>query len=261
MKRRYFVVINNDTLLPYIIFNKEIKYDENITLCPITMRDYIDFKLFSQSITIRKNSIFRDKKIIKMNYLDFLLYCYGDKELEKQYKIDHLSQYYYYAIQLLQLCCKNSEIKINQQTGQITINKKLITAKIFDDLRRIIIIQNGIDFNIDEFINHDTEKRLQKAQNILIKDNNTANIEDYIDSLVIAINTTEDAIMNMSIRKFWRYIKRYQLHENYTFIKTGECSGMISLKEPIKHWITSLDEDDKFKHLKTDENKLRSKIN
>ena len=74
------------------------------------------------------------------------------------------------------------------------------------------------------------------------------------------MSTTEEYIKNMTIRKFWRYIKRYQLHEGYTIAKTGECSGMVTFKEPIKHWMISLEEDDKFKDLKTDENSLKGKI-
>lgn len=66
--------------------------------------------------------------------------------------------------------------------------------------------------------------------------------------------------MDMTIRKFWRYIRRYQLHEGYTIAKTGEFSGMVSFKEPIKHWMISLEDDDKYKHLKTDENELRGKV-
>lgn len=254
------VNINKDTLLPFLIYNKPIKYSEHITLYPITMKDYISFQVFSQSITIRKNSTFHDKRIIKMTYLDFLFYCLNHKELEKQYKINELSQYYFYAIQLLQLCCKESEIKINQKTGQFYINDEIITPQIFDDLRRIIIIQNDIDFDIDEFLNYDTEQQLLKARKNLNKNIDKANIEDYIDSLVIAMNVTEEKIMHMTIRKFWRYIKRYQLHENYTIAKTGECSGMVKYKEPIKHWMISLEEEDKYKNLKTDEQSLKNKI-
>lgn len=252
--------IKKETLFPLLIYNKPVKYTENIILYPVTMNDIVTFQALSQSITVRKNSTFHEKQIIKMTYLDFLLYCLGNEELEKQYKIIGLSQYFFYAIQLLQLCCKDAEIKLNQQTGQIIINGEVITPQIFDDLRRIIIIQNDIDFDIDEFLNYDTEQRLLKAQKHLDRDNDKANIEDYIDSLVIAMHTTEDRIMDMTIRKFWRYIKRYNLHENYTIMRTGECSGMVSYKEPIKHWMISLEEDDKYKHLKTDENELRSKI-
>lgn len=252
--------IKKETLFPLLIYNKPVKYTENIILYPVTMNDIVTFQALSQSITVRKNSTFHEKQIIKMTYLDFLLYCLGNEELEKQYKIIGLSQYFFYAIQLLQLCCKDAEIKLNQQTGQIVINGEVITPQVFDDLRRIIIIQNDIDFDIDEFLNYDTEQRLLKAQKDLDKDKDKANIEDYIDSLVIAMHTTEDRIMEMTIRKFWRYVKRYNLHENYTIMRTGECSGMVSFKEPIKHWMVSLEEDDKYKHLKADENELRSKI-
>ena len=254
------VEIKKETLFPLLIYNKPVKYTENIILYPVTMNDIITFQALSQSITVRKNSTFHEKQIIKMTYLDFLLYCLGNEELEKQYKIIGLSQYFFYAIQLLQLCCKDAEIKLNQQTGQIIINDEVITPQMFDDLRRIIIIQNDIDFDIDEFLNYDTEQRLLKAQKDLDKDKDKANIEDYIDSLVIAMHTTEDRIMEMTIRKFWRYIKRYNLHEYYTIMRTGECSGMVSFKEPIKHWMISLEEDDKYKHLKADENEIRGKI-
>lgn len=255
------VKINKDILAPYLLFNKPIKYDTHITLYPVIMNDVLTFQILIQSITVRKNSIFRDKKIIKMSYLDFLFYCLGNKELETTYKISGLSQYYFYAVQLLQLCCKDTEIKLNEQTGKIYINSELITPQIFDDLRRIIIIQNGVNFNIDEFMNQDTENRLLKIKQDANKNNNEASLEDYIDSLIIALNSSEEKIMNMSIRKFWRYIKRYQLYENYTISKTGECSGMVKFKEPIKYWMVSLKEnEDKYKNFKANETELRSKI-
>lgn len=254
------VEIKKETLFPLLIYNKPVKYTENIILYPVTMNDIVTFQALSQSITVRKNSTFHEKQIIKMTYLDFLLYCLGNEELEKQYKIIGLSQYFFYAIQLLQLCCKDAEIRLNQQTGQIVINNEVITPQVFDDLRRIIIIQNDIDFDIDEFLNYDTEQRLLKAQKDLDKNRDKANIEDYIDSLVIAMHTTEDRIMEMTIRKFWRYVKRYNLHENYTIMRTGECSGMVSFKEPIKHWMVSLEEDDKYSNLKANEEEIRSKV-
>ena len=161
--------IKKETLFPLLIYNKPVKYTENIILYPVTMNDIVTFQALSQSITVRKNSTFHEKQIIKMTYLDFLLYCLGNEELEKQYKIIGLSQYFFYAIQLLQLCCKDAEIKLNQQTGQIVINGEVITPQVFDDLRRIIIIQNDIDFDIDEFLNYDTEQRLLKAQKDLTR--------------------------------------------------------------------------------------------
>ena len=252
--------ITKESLLPFLIYNKPFPYKEYISLHPITMNNIISFQFLSKSITVRKNSIFREKKIIKMNYLDFLFYCFGNEEIEAEYKITGLSQYLYYFIELIRLCCYEVKINIGEHFGELYINNILITPQIFDDLRRIIIIQNGIDLDIDEFLNYDTEQRLLKAQQDQNKNNDKSDIEDYIDSLVIALNITEERVMNMTIRKFWRYIKRYQLHEGYTIAKTGECSGMVSFKEPIKYWMISLDEDDKYKDLKADEEALKSKI-
>lgn len=249
--------ISKEYLLPFLIYNKPITYN-NITLYPVTMNDVIMFQTFSNSITVRKNSIFRNKHIIKMSYLDFLFYSFGNTDLENEYKISDLSKYLYFALQLLQLCCKDQEVKIFQTN--IFINNEIVTPEIFDDIRRIIIIQNEIDFNIDEFINYDTEQKLLNAQHSVNKEENKANIEDYIDSLIIAMNISEERVMHMTIRKFWRYIKRYQLHEGYTIAKTGECSGMVSFKEPIKHWMVSLEVDDKYKNIKMDENELKSKV-
>ena len=253
-------MINKSDLFFFLIYNKPFVYNSNITIYPVTMRDIMSFQIVSQSITVKKNSTFRDKKIIKMNYLDFLFYSFNNKELESQYNIPELSYYLLYFVQLLKLCCKTDNIHFGNQANQLYINNILITPEIFDDIRRIIIIQNDIDFDIDEFINYDTEQRLLRAQKDITKEESKSNIEDYIDSLIVAMNVTEERVMNMTVRKFWRYIKRYQLHEGYTIAKTGEYSGMVSFKQPIEHWMKSLEEDDKYKHLKTDENELTSKI-
>ena len=253
--------IDKDTLYPFLVYNQPINYDDNIILYPISMKDFFSFQIMSKAITVRKNSIFRDKKIIKMSYLDFLIYSFKNSELEEQYEIAGLSQYLVLAIQLIQLCCKDAEIRINIEKGiQIYINDVLLTHNVFDDLRRIIIIQNDIDFDIDEFINYDTQKQLEKSQQYLNRKSEKVGIEDYIDSLVIAMNTTEDVVMNMSIRKFWRYLKRYQLFESYKILKTGECSGMVTFKEPIKYWMSSLDIEDKYGHLKANEDEIRGKM-
>ena len=45
-------------------------------------------------------------------------------------------------MQLLQLCCQNQEVKITQEG--LSINNEIITPEVFEDLRRIIIIQNDI---------------------------------------------------------------------------------------------------------------------
>lgn len=249
--------ITKDLLSPYLIYSKPYQYGK-IVLYPVSMEQVIEFMYLKESIIIRKDSTFRDKNIIKMTYLEFLIYCYLHPEVDEKYKIKGLHNYFLFAIELLQIVCRDQEFRLIDDA--LYINGENVTPEVFDDLRRIIIIQNGIDFNIDEFIHFDTEQALKKAQNSINKNDDKADIEDYIDSLCVALGYSEEQVMKMSIRKFWRYIKRYNLHENYTICKTGEQSGMVKYKEPIKFWISSIDEEDQYKEVKANEGEIRSKV-
>lgn len=256
------VEINKDTLFPYLIYNKEIKYNEHITLYPIKMKDIITFQQYQMALTLRKDAIFQDKQIIKMGYLEFIKYACRNDELAQKYNIPLLPFYYDFIIGILQLTCgEDVEIKYNTSTLDFSINDFLITDEVFDDLRKIIIIQNDIDFDIDEFMNIDTVKALEKAREFEAKKNKEkADIEDYIDSIIIGLKVTEDYVSNLTIRKFWRYIKRINKHEEYEACRSGQMSGMVTFKEPIQHWMTSIEVTDKYENLKTDEEELRSKI-
>ena len=254
--------ISKDTLFPYLIYNKEIKYNEHITLYPIKMKDIITFQQYQIALTLRKDAIFQDKQIIKMGYLEFIKYACRNDELAKKYNMPLLPFYYDFIIGILQLTCgEDVEIKYNTSTLDFSINDFLVTDEVFDDLRKIIIIQNDIDFDIDEFMNIDTVKALEKAREFEAKKNKEkADIEDYIDSIIIGLKVTEDYVSNLTIRKFWRYIKRINKHEEYEACRSGQMSGMVTFKEPIQHWMTSIEVTDKYENLKTDEEELRSKI-
>ena len=256
------VEISKDTLFPYLIYNKEIKYNEHITLYPIKMKDIITFQQYQMALTLRKDAIFQDKQIIKMGYLEFIKYACRNDELAQKYNIPLLPFYYDFIIGVLQLTCgEDVEIKYNTSTLDFSINDFLITDEVFDDLRKIIIIQNDIDFDIDEFMNIDTVKALEKAREFEAKKNKEkADIEDYIDSIIIGLKVTEEYVSNLTIRKFWRYIKRINKHEEYEACRSGQMSGMVTFKEPIQHWMTSIEVTDKYENLKTDEEELRSKI-
>ena len=254
--------ISKDTLFPYLIYNKEVKYNEHITLYPIKMKDIITFQQYQIALTLRKDAIFQDKQIIKMGYLEFIKYACRNDELAKKYNMPLLPFYYDFIIGVLQLTCgEDVEIKYHTSTLDFSINDFLVTDEVFDDIRKIIIIQNDIDFDIDEFMNIDTVKALEKAREFEAKKNKEkADIEDYIDSLIIGMKVTEEYVSNLTIRKFWRYIKRINKHEEYEACRSGQMSGMVTFKEPIQHWMTSIEVTDKYENHKTDEDELRSKI-
>lgn len=256
------VDINKQSLQSFLIFNKEIPYNKFITLYPIHMKDYLSFQQFQLALTLRKDSIFRKKEFIKMGYLEFIQYACRNMSLAEEYKLTFLPFYYDFIIGILQLACgEEAKIKYSPTTLEITINDFVITNSVFDDLRRIIIIQNDIDFDIDEFMNIDTVHALEKAREFEAKKKKeTANIEDYIDSLIVSLKMTEEYVSNLTIRKFWRYIKRINKHEEYIACRSGQMSGMVTFKEPLQHWMTSMEVLDKDENFKTDESEVRNKV-
>lgn len=254
--------IDKQALLPLLIFNQEIKYNEQITLYPVKMKHIVDFQQCQMTLTLRKDAIFREKNILKMDYLDFIKYAFRNAELSRQYEMPLLPFYYDFLLKIFQLVCgENANITYDSSTLDIFINGCKITNSILDDLRRIIILQNDIDFDTDEFMNIDTVKALERAREFEEKKHKEkADIEDYIDSLIIGLKVTEEYVSNLTIRKFWRYIKRLNKYEEYQACRHGQMSGMVTFSEPIQHWMTSIEVVDKYQDLKTDEGELRSKV-
>lgn len=255
------VTYDKKTLAPFLMYSTPITFKEKITLYPVSMEHVMEFQGLSKSITFRKDSRIGDKKILKMTYLEFLFYAIDHPELNLLFEdTPDLSKYLQYLFLLLRLVCPNQEISFYENTGNLVINGCEITHDEFDDIRRIIILQNGINFDIDEFLNYETEMSLKKAEQKMSQGADPVTTEDYIDAMCVALHLSEEEIKNMSIRKFYRIVKRQKLHEDYTIMRTGEMSGMVKFKQPLKYWIRSTDEDDKYAHLKADEGELRSKM-
>lgn len=253
---------NVQNLYPFLLFDKEIKYNEKITLYPVKMKDILLFQQCQMAFTLRKDSIFQEKEIIKMQYLDFIKYACKNYELAEKYSLFFLPVYYDLILQLLKAVCgESAKITYNQNTLDFFINGVLITNEIFDDLRKIILIQNDIDFDIDEFMNIDTVNALEKAREFESKKNREkAGIEDYIDSLIVSLKVSEEYVSNLTVRKFWRYIKRISRREEYQSCRMAQMSGMVTFKEPVQHWMTGIETTDKYESIKTNEEELRSKL-
>lgn len=73
------------------------------------------------------------------------------------------------------------------------------------------------------------------------------------------MQVSEEYVANLTIRKFWRYIKRIHKYEEYLTCRSGQMSGMVTFKEPLQHWMSSLETVDPYDSLKTNESELRNK--
>lgn len=253
--------INKQLLQPYLMFDDPIVYNEKLILHPVKMKDFLTFQKYQYAFTVRKDAVFRDKKIIKMTYLEFIKHACRNSELAEKYNMPLLPFYYDFIIAMLQIICgDDAEIKYRNDLS-FSVNDFEISDEVFDDIRRIFFIQNNIDFDIDEFMNIETVQAFEKASEFEAKKKKEdSDIEDYIDSLIIELKISEEFVKNLTIRKFWRYIKRINKHEEYQICRTAGMSGWVSFKEPLQHWMTSIEVKDRYENLKTDEEELRSKI-
>lgn len=235
-----------------------------VTVYPVTMKNYYSLQAFSEGITFRKESRLPDINMIKMTYLEFLLCTANNTELAEKYEIPHLPMFWTYALSLLCIACKIEPKQIGVEIDKgdnkiyLILNGIKFNSKQFDNLRRIIIAQNGIDYDIDTFINYDTEKALNAPDPSAKNDSST--LEDYIDSLCVAINCSAKEVADMPVRKFWRYIQRINQRDTYIICKTGEAGGMVTYKEPIRHWMSNINNIDKYKDKIIDEQTLKNKI-
>jgi hypothetical protein len=252
--------INQSVLEQSLYFSLPYDYNGLFKIYPIKMSQILEYKTYVQSILVRKDSIFPIPQIIQADYLDFLKYVDNNVELEIQYQVPNLHLFYGFFLLLLRLVCQDQEIKFNQNTKEIAIGEITLTGEIVDDIRRIVIAQNDEDFDIDEFLNRETEERLNKAQRDLNKNENPPTIEDRIDSLMVGLHMSNEEISNLTIRKFDRLLKRVITYEEYKTSTLALKTGMVKFKDPIKHWTSPIEVEDRYKNVKSDETALRDKI-
>lgn len=274
--------INQSILEQSLYFSLPYDYNGLFKIYPTKMSQILEYKTYVQSILVRKDSVFPIKQILRLDYFDFLKFIDSNIELEIQYQLPNLHLFYQFFVRLLTLVCQdeNQIVQYNDVTKDIAIMVKIpsnpnengteklepkmnvikLTGEMVDDIRRIIIAQNDEDFDIDEFMNRETEERLNKAQRDLNPNEQSPTIEDRIDSLTVGLHMNVEEICNLTIRKFNRLLKRVITYEEYKTSTLALKTGMVKFKDPIKHWTSPIEVEDKYKHVKTDESELRNKI-
>lgn len=145
----------------FFYFDKPVNYllDKNnyIKIFPVMLEDSEIFLSSMDILTIDKNSI-PDTKIIQMSYLQFLF----EKQLQ-----DRINQQKLLNILILCLKMKRPSIKLDRNNRPIIIdlnenNIVNINSKQFDEIKRIILYQNLIDYD-DEYINPELKKNIEES--------------------------------------------------------------------------------------------------
>jgi hypothetical protein len=219
---------------------------KGIKLHPFTMIDYELFEELISTLLFKKNKI-PDIEIIKMSYLKFILCVLPYlKDETSEIIFKDISEK---LIQLLSYVFKTNDISfISDKNNKIYIYIKIldkcfsINEKEFDDIKKIILNQNAIP-TTDNLLHPDVEKELEEAMDYMARrqQQDDGNIEDLITSYKSEMHFEDyNPIKNMTIYQFRKELKRLNLIKEYQIYKTAECSGMVTFKEKIPHWMSHI---------------------
>lgn len=240
----------------YLFTDKPIPYKE-LLFSPVIVKDYMDFLWYVECLLLDKNAI-PDAKVISMSYLEFLFYLADSGDVIHIQKL--------VALFCMVLGIELNDIKLYVKEGKPYINIKGIEYDNKDllEMKKIIFLQNDID-DIDETIQKELRDSFRQAEELKAKLSGVkpGTFEDNILCLMAAMpGLTLNDIYNMPVRKFNRALKRADHKLHYEIYLAASMSGMVTFKDKnaIKHWMSNLDETDKYKDVKMGMNELQNKI-
>jgi len=252
-------------ILNNITYDLPVDY-RNIKIYPVTVKDYLTFSVYSSCLLLDKNSI-PNVKIIEMTELEYIYYASNENPEKTPYVL--------YFDRLLSLCLRDDESfndieksldrYRNDNKGKpfFIIKEEIYKPEDFDQLKLIIAKQNEVEL-IDENISKEVRDSLEKAREFKRKlsGNKSISIEDYIVSLSVSTGWTFDYIYSMTIRKFLKSIRRMDNLIHYKIYLGASMSGMVEFKDKsfIKHWLSDLDDEDRYSDVSLDMQEMEDKI-
>lgn len=249
----------------YTTYDLPVPY-RGINIYPVLVKDYLLFNLYSGCLTIDKNSI-PDPNIISMSYLEYIYYTTTKNPEE--------TPYLFWLDRLLSLCIKEDEsfLKVSDSIQRYGYNEKnrpffkigenIFLSEDFDDIKEIIAQQNMVEL-VDENISKEVRDSLDKAREFKrkISGSKSTSVEDYIISLSLVTGWSLEYIYSLTIRKFLMSIKRADNLLHYKIYLNASMSGMVQFKDTsfIKHWLTNLDDSEKYGDVSIDLQEIEDKI-
>ena len=249
----------------YLTYDSPIPY-RGLEFYPVRVIDYMIFTLYSQCFLIEKNYT-RDISIISMTDLEYLYYA-TEKDKES-FPVLLLFD------RILSISLRNDNSFDDVETSMkrykydekgkpfFEISGETYTDKDFCKIKEIICEQNMIELP-DFSISKEVRDSLEKAQEYKkkLEGIKSASFEDYIISLSIATGWTTDQIHAMTVRKFIKSIQRLDNLIHYKIYLSASMSGMVEFKDKsfIKHWLTSIEDKDKYADVSLDLNEVKRTI-
>lgn len=214
----------------YFYFDLPVPYklrDKTIHINPIKLIDSEIFLSSADILKVDKDSI-PDPKIIQMSYLQFVIEVLFSKESNIQKLIN---------VFLLSLNIKDLRIKKNELGRPIlfdSITGIEITAKQFDDIRRIILYQNIPGFD-DEYINPQLKNALDEVKMMKNRNIDIPSVERKIAIITSHCGLSKKEQLNMTYRSHELLFN--EICGEVEFTTTRPIALFGGKGSEIEHWI------------------------
>lgn len=266
----------------YFQFDLPIPFKEGLVIQPVNIKNYNKFMICSECLTLDRTQ--DPDGILLSSNLEFLLLKMTSKEEGAKYsqyflnicemcfgipygvrcikcgKIYSITEFVKKANEEKDdLHCECGEKDCFKETFSYSTNPETkkpelniagikVDAKEFDRLRQIIMYQNLPDYKDDSWVDPDVKADQEEKHRLLAKKNKSK--DPGIEKKIVCVSSQTcykiEELYKMSIRKFLMLLTAVDDAMTYQSTKIGLMTGMVSLKEPLEHWIYKNEQDDLY---------------
>lgn len=227
--------------------------DKKIEIYPILVKDSEIFISSIGALTIDKNSS-SDPSIISMPYLQFLLTIASQQNPSVIIQLNNI----------LRLCLKWETAKILfDESGKISLYEEkenaVIKAKHFDDIRRIILYQNLLNYD-DSYVNPEIKKTIEEYERTVNKGVEIPSLERKISIITSHCGLTKENQMEMTYRAFTSLFEEVcgEIEFSTTRAVAILMNALSNNKNELDHWIFKKKKDKYEKYFVAEDKYNRS---
>lgn len=222
LKINYF---SNEEPVPY-----KVKIGKELKIYPINVKEYPIYESCKGVLEIKKESI-NNIEVIQMSYLRFLT----DVALATGGSIEILGV-------LLALCLKKSVgLRRDNKNNKIFLyttdddgeTESVISEKEFDDIKRIILYQNDIDYD-DSYVDPEVQKEYEKWCALRGRKIHNPSLEEKKTYVMSRTGYSMKDINEMIYRTFAQVFSHCVNSEIYLSQKIIQASFKYEIKDDIK---------------------------
>lgn len=236
-------IISEETLLnKYIPFGIPVPY-KNWNIKPIKIRNLLSVSTILGLLEIDKNTL-GTIEFITMSNLKFILLMVGvDEEYANQLETLLRLSLGISDDEAIEVVMNDTEEYlligeiIREVKGHLIFddNKvKKITANDFDEIKRIILYQNILDYS-EKYVDPDVKKMADEYYRLKNKNTPDVSLEHKVVCVQMKTGMTLEAIGDLTIRHFIQLFNTIVEESEYSANRLAESMG-CKFKKPLEHW-------------------------